>query len=92
MRANAATMLGTRTSSPSGGIGQSKASSPAVRREHVELHREPGAVLGAHVHRQRLGDGAQPARLLGAVDPDFERDAASPFSTWPTKIAKSPNG
>ena len=37
-----------------------------------ELHVQPRAIVGAHVHRQRLGDGAQAARLLGAVDPHLE--------------------
>ena len=40
--------------------------------ERVELHLEPGAILAAHVHRQRLRDRAEAARLLGAVDPDLE--------------------
>jgi hypothetical protein len=40
--------------------------------EGVELELEPGAVLRAHVHRQGLGDGAEAARLLGAVHPHFE--------------------
>src|SRR5690606_36251060 len=41
-----------------------------------ELELEPAAVVGAHVHGQRLGDGAEAARLVGSVDPDFKREAA----------------
>ena len=41
--------------------------------QHVELELEPAAIVGAHVHRQRLGDGTEAARLIGAIDPDFER-------------------
>ena len=40
--------------------------------QRVELQRQPGGVVGAQVHRQRLGQRAQAARLLGAVDPDLE--------------------
>ena len=41
--------------------------------QRIELHFQPGAVFRAHVHRQRLGDRSQAARLLGTVDPDLER-------------------
>ena len=34
-------------------------------------------VVGAHVHRQRLGDGAQAARLRRTVDPGLERPGAA---------------
>jgi hypothetical protein len=49
-----------------GGLGQ-----------RFEFERQPAVVVGAHVHRQRLGDGAEAARLLGTVDPGFERPAAA---------------
>ena len=42
------------------------------RRQRVELELEPARVVGTHVHRQRLGQRRQPARLLGAVEPDLE--------------------
>ena len=41
-------------------------------REDVELRTQPRAILRAHVHRQRLGDSTQSARLFVAVDPDFK--------------------
>ena len=72
MRANAATMLGTRTGLPSGGIGNRTPRRRGARQD-VELHAQPWLVLRAHVHRQRLGDRAEAARLLVAVHPDFER-------------------
>ena len=43
----------------------------------VELQLEPAAVVGAHVHRQGLGHRTQAARLVGAVDPDFEGEAGA---------------
>ncbi len=42
-------------------------------RERIELEENPRRIARAQVHRQRLGEGAEPARLLGAVDPDLER-------------------
>ena len=66
----------------------------AGARERVELQLEPAAVVGAHVHRQRLGDRAEAARLLVAVDPGLERTLRSPAcrrravgsSVWPMKM------
>jgi hypothetical protein len=50
--------------------------------QRVELELEPLRIVGAHVHRQRLGHRRQAARLLGAVDPDLEgqRLAEQPMS------------
>ena len=45
--------------------------------KRIELHLEPGEVIGAHVHRQRLGDGAQTARFGRAVGPYLERPRAA---------------
>ena len=50
-------------------------------RQGVELELEPGLVVGAHVHRQGLGHGADAARLFGAIDPDFEGHVAPLFVT-----------
>ena len=73
MRAKAATTPLTQTGSPSGGNGIWKPCSSRDLASASSFMLQPGAVFRAHVHRQRLGDGAQPARLLGAVDPDLER-------------------
>ena len=43
------------------------------RGQRIELELQPGRVVGAQVHRQGLGQRAQPARLLGAIHPDLER-------------------
>ena len=51
----------------------------AGARQRVELELEPAAIVGAHVHRQRLGDRAEAARLLVAVDPGLEGHAAQPL-------------
>jgi hypothetical protein len=80
--------------SPCGREGHVEHLVAAGAREHVELELEPAAVVGAHVHRQRLGDGAQAARLLGAVHPHFERHRRPwpSCSMWPTNRANSPPG
>ena len=51
----------------------------AGARQHVELHAQPFGVLRPHVHRERLGDGADAARLLVAVDPHLERAGNAVF-------------
>ena len=48
-------------------------------REGVELHAQPFAIVRAHVHGERLGHGAEPARLLASVDPHLERECAPAF-------------
>ena len=40
--------------------------------KRFQLELQPARIVGAHVHRQGLGERADPARLLGAVDPHFE--------------------
>ena len=69
----AATTPGNGRRSPCGGKRISKARSSATVASASSFKREPGRVVGAHVHRQRLGHRTQAARLLGAVDPDLER-------------------
>jgi hypothetical protein len=43
--------------------------------QRVQLQLQPGGVVGTQVHRQRLGQRTQAARLFGAVDPHLERAA-----------------
>mmetsp|Transcript_6986 Transcript_6986/g.29667 ORF Transcript_6986/g.29667 Transcript_6986/m.29667 type:complete len:469 (+) Transcript_6986:195-1601(+) len=45
--------------------------------QRVELEAQPRGVVGAQVGGQGLGQGRQPARLLGAVDPHLERQVAA---------------
>jgi len=52
--------------SPRGGNGMSKASPPALASVSSLSFSQPWYV-GAHVHGQRLGEGAEAARLLAAV-------------------------
>ena len=71
--AKAETTLGMRFCLPAAGNTMSKASSPTARSES-SLSPSQAAIVGAHVHRQRLRHSAQAARLLAAVDPDLERE------------------
>ena len=86
-----------------GGDDRRHALALAVRRErHVEgfaagvlasafeLELQPGVVVGAHVHRQRLGDGAEAARLAGPLTQTSNGQARPSGSTWPTNRANLP--
>ena len=79
----AATTPGICLCSPCGGKGASDEAPPSgCLGQGLKLEFEPGAIVGAHVHRQRLGDGTEAARLRRAIDPDLER----PVGTFPFDV------
>ena len=91
MRANAATMLGTRAGLPSGGIGQSKASSPAVRVSMSSFMRSH-AWSCARMSIDSVFATAPSPRGCSAPFTQTSNGCGVPSSTWPTKIAKVPKG